>query len=229
MSPVRTENGFAEFPQVSLTTLVDSPLLSGKYFRTLELSSTPPVFVDIAADVPEALDVSPEWEARLRRLITEARALFGGFHFEQYRFLLAFSEELGNDGIEHHQSSDDRLGARLFSDEAFRLGYGYLLPHEFAHSWNGKYRRPLGLATRNFQEPQLGDLLWVYEGLTRIVFRTSSLGGRWWHGQAARTPSRSCDPQAHCSGNGRSTPGLGELVLLLWRRHRGNDFFSLES
>jgi len=169
MSPVRTENSLAEFPQVSLTTLVDSPLLSGKYFRTLELSSTPPVFVDIAADVPEALDVSPEWEARLRRLITEARALFGGFHFEQYRFLLAFSDELGNDGIEHHQSSDNRLGARLFSDEALRLSYGYLLPHEFAHSWNGKYRRPLGLATRNFQEPQLGDLLWVYEGLTRYL------------------------------------------------------------
>jgi predicted metalloprotease with PDZ domain len=171
MSPVRSENGLTQFPPVSLTTLVDSPLLSGKYFRTLELSSrsTPPVFIDIAADVPEALDVSSEWEARLRRLITEARALFGGFHFEQYHFLLALSDEVGNDGIEHHQSSDNRVGARLFSDEALRLTYGYLLPHEFAHSWNGKYRRPLGDAQRDFQEPQAGDLLWVYEGLTRYL------------------------------------------------------------
>jgi predicted metalloprotease with PDZ domain len=169
MSPIRTENGVVEFRQVSLTTLVDSPLLSGEYFRTLALTSTPPVFVDIAADVPGALDVTLEWEAWLRRLIAEARALFGGFHFDQYRFLLALSDELGNDGIEHQQSSDNRVGARLFCDEALRLSYGYLLPHEFVHSWNGKYRRPLGLAKRNFQEPQVGDLLWVYEGLTRYL------------------------------------------------------------
>jgi len=44
-----------------------------------------------------------------------------------------------------------------------------LLPHEFTHSWNGKYRRPAGLATRNYQEPMRGDLLWVYEGLTEYL------------------------------------------------------------
>lgn len=171
ISAAKIENGVVEFPQVSLTTLVDSPLLSGKYFRTLALSSgsAPPVFIDIAADGLEALHVTPEWETRLRQLVAEGGALFGGYHYEQYRFLLALSDELGNDGIEHHQSSDNRLGARLFSDDALRLSYGYLLPHEYAHSWNGKYRRPVGLTTPNFQEPQTGELLWVYEGLTRYL------------------------------------------------------------
>jgi predicted metalloprotease with PDZ domain len=47
--------------------------------------------------------------------------------------------------------------------------YASLVPHEFAHSWNGKYRRPSGLATANYQEPMIGDLLWVYEGLTEYL------------------------------------------------------------
>ncbi|MFZ0322425.1 MAG: M61 family peptidase, partial [Candidatus Sulfotelmatobacter sp.] len=47
--------------------------------------------------------------------------------------------------------------------------YADLIPHEFAHSWNGKYRRPAGLATHNYQEPMVGDLLWVYEGLTNYL------------------------------------------------------------
>jgi len=44
-----------------------------------------------------------------------------------------------------------------------------LLPHEFVHSWNGKYRRPEGLATRDYEQPMKGDLLWVYEGLTEYL------------------------------------------------------------
>ena len=171
LSPVRSENGLIEFPQVSLTTLVDSPLLAGKYFRTLELNagSQQPVVMDIAADAPESLEVNAAWEQRLHRLINESAALFDGFRFEQYHFLLALSDELGNDGIEHRRSSDNRLGAGLFSDESLRLSYGYLLPHEFVHSWNGKYRLPVSNAQRNFQDPEAGDMLWVYEGLTRYL------------------------------------------------------------
>jgi predicted metalloprotease with PDZ domain len=44
-----------------------------------------------------------------------------------------------------------------------------LLPHEFVHSWNGKFRRPAGLATGGFDKPMRGELLWVYEGLTNYL------------------------------------------------------------
>jgi predicted metalloprotease with PDZ domain len=44
-----------------------------------------------------------------------------------------------------------------------------LLPHEYVHSWNGKYRRPDGLATPAYETPMQGDLLWVYEGLTEYL------------------------------------------------------------
>ena len=171
IAPVRTVDGVIEFPQTSLTTLVDSPVLSGKYFKTVELQSgsAPPVFVDIAAETAEAADLTREWQARFRRVIQEGGTLFGGYPYQQYHFLLALSDEVGNDGIEHRQSSDIRMGLRSFSDEANRLAYGYLLPHEYVHAWNGKYRIPAGLVTRNFQQPQTTELLWVYEGLTRYL------------------------------------------------------------
>ena len=40
------------------------------------------------------------------------------------------------------------------------------MPHEFVHSWNGKFRRPADLWTPTFKQPMQDDLLWVYEGLT---------------------------------------------------------------
>lgn len=166
----RAANGLVELPEVSLKRLVDSPLLSGEYFKTVKISSGPaPVYLDMAADNPEALEITPQWEAHFRRLVAEAEAPFGRPHYEQYHFLLALSDELGDDGVEHRECSDNRVGARIFSDNAVRLSYGYLFPHEYAHAWNGKYRYPQGLATRNFQQPQTDELLWVYEGLTRYL------------------------------------------------------------
>ena len=54
-------------------------------------------------------------------------------------------------------------------DEVTRKVNADLLPHEFTHSWNGKYRRPAGLATPDYAEPMKGGLLWVYEGFTQYL------------------------------------------------------------
>src|SRR5437879_3033249 len=72
-------------------------------------------------------------------------------------------------GLEHHESSDDRVGERALIDESQRKVHAGLLPHEFVHSWNGKYRRPAGLITQDYSQPMKGDLLWVYEGLTEYL------------------------------------------------------------
>ncbi|MDP9017618.1 MAG: M61 family peptidase, partial [Candidatus Eremiobacteraeota bacterium] len=72
-------------------------------------------------------------------------------------------------GIEHHQSSDDRESDDFFTDPTSQLSSGDLLTHEFTHSWNGKYRRPADLATANFQIPMRTDLLWVYEGMNQYL------------------------------------------------------------
>jgi predicted metalloprotease with PDZ domain len=71
-------------------------------------------------------------------------------------------------------------------DPDLHMLYAGLLPHEFAHSWNGKYRRPAGLATRNYQEPMIGDLLWVYEGLTEYLGNMLTARSGLWSAEQYR-------------------------------------------
>lgn len=163
-------NDTVKFPVVSLTTLVDSPLLAGEHFRTFTLDNGPiPVAMSVAADSEEALDQSPQLLENFKRMVRETDALFGARHYEHYVFLLALSDEVGEDGTEHHQSTDITLRERGFLDQSDRVASLYLLPHEYVHSWNGKYRRPADLYTKNYQDPMQGSLLWVYEGLTRYL------------------------------------------------------------
>ncbi|MGO9991849.1 MAG: M61 family peptidase [Steroidobacteraceae bacterium] len=158
-----------QFAPVSLTTLVDSTLLAGRYFRDLPLGGTPKVTLHIAADTPVALNMSSETAAHYQRLVREATALFGATHYNHYEFLWALTDQIMPDGLEHHESSDDRSPLRALVDDPIRRAEANLLPHEYVHSWNGKYRRPQGLATPNYQEPMLDDMLWVYEGLTEYL------------------------------------------------------------
>ncbi len=158
-----------EFAPVSLTTLVDSPLIAGEHYRRIELtpaSQSPTHVMDLVADNETDLAMSPEDLASYRKLVAESGALFGARHYRQYHFLYTLSDQVGSHGLEHHESNDSATSERTLLDPKLRLLNADLLPHEFAHSWNGKYRRPAGLATRNYQEPMVGDLLWVYEGLT---------------------------------------------------------------
>jgi predicted metalloprotease with PDZ domain len=168
--PVAKEtNGGIEFQPASLTTLVDSPVLTGAHMRTIELSpgQKPDHYIHLAGDGEVALQPSIEQVQHWRQLVAETGALFGARHYRRYDFLLTVSDNVEEDGIEHHESSDDRVPARIFADPDLAEYGGELLPHEFTHSWNGKYRRPVGLATPNYQDPMKGELLWVYEGMTQ--------------------------------------------------------------
>lgn len=159
------------FEAVPLNKLVDSPVLAGKFFKEIPLAPeiTPKHFLDIAADGPEDLKITDEGQAAFSNLVRETGALFKSRHYGSYHFLLTLSDSVAHFGLEHHESSDDRAEARMFLDDDLRLLNGDLLPHEFTHSWNGKYRRPAGLITPNYQKPMKGELLWVYEGLTQYL------------------------------------------------------------
>jgi predicted metalloprotease with PDZ domain len=157
-----------EFAPASLTTVVDSPVIAGAYLRHIDLSpgQKPPHAVHVAADGPGALEASPAEIQHLRQLVAETGALFGARHYRRYDFLLTLNDRMPQDGVEHHESSDNRTAEGFFLDpELFESSD--LLAHEFTHSWNGKYRRPVGLASPDYQAPMKGDLLWVYEGLTQ--------------------------------------------------------------
>ena len=161
--------GLTRFEAVSLTTLVDSPLQMARFARHFDLGGTPAVSLELAADSPAALAMSPEVEGHYQALVREARALFGATHYGRYTFLWSLTDRVMPDGLEHHESSDNRSPLRALLDEDVRLVEAPLLPHEYVHSWNGKYRRPVGLATPDYQTPMRGELLWVYEGLTEYL------------------------------------------------------------
>jgi len=165
-------NEFTRFKPVSLTTLIDSPLIAGDHYRRIELTKpgeSPMHVIDIVSESDSSLAMTAADEAAYRKLVAETGALFGARHYLEYHFLLTLSDEAGHHGVEHHQSSDNSVKERTLLEPDLRLMEAGLLPHEFTHSWNGKYRRPAGLATRNYQDPMVGDLLWVYEGLTEYL------------------------------------------------------------
>ncbi|HZS35382.1 MAG TPA: DUF1003 domain-containing protein [Polyangia bacterium] len=178
--------GTVDFKPVTLETLVDSPVIAGSFFKSVPLGKglEPTHVIDLAADSAAALDYKPETEAGWSKLVAEAGALFGARHYARYHFLLALSDAVGHAGLEHHQSSDNRGQERSLIDDDLRALMSGLLPHEFAHSWNGKYRRPQGLTTPDFQAPMRGELLWVYEGLTTylgmVLDARSGLGTAEW-------------------------------------------------
>jgi predicted metalloprotease with PDZ domain len=162
--------GTVDFEPVSLETLIDSPLLAARHLAHISLASEPvEVTLHLAADRTEDLRMSAEQMAQHRRMVREAMALFGARHYPRYDFLLVLSEHVGHFGLEHHASSDDRTNADFLTDPDSYLLEASLLPHEYVHSWNGKFRRPDGLLTGGYDTPMKGDLLWVYEGLTNYL------------------------------------------------------------
>ncbi len=177
-----------QFGPVSLTNLVDSPVLAGVFFRQIPLATDvkPPHFLDLAGDSAASVDIPAEELEAYNRLVREAGALFGARHYDHYDLLLSLTDHFSPNGLEHHQSSDNRAPERTLLDPDLRIEFADLLPHEFTHSWNGKYRRPAGLATPNYDVPMKGDLLWVYEGLTQYYGELLAARSGVWNEDAYR-------------------------------------------
>ena len=168
--PITSRNGNEiHFATVSLTTLVDSPVISGEFLKVVPLAQDPPTEMDIAADSAAALEAPQEVWDHYRSLVEQTQKLFGAHHYRDYHFLYTLSDHVAHFGLEHHESDDSRVDERALVDEGARKMSAGLLPHEYVHSWNGKYRRPFDLATPDYQEPMKDDLLWVYEGLTNYL------------------------------------------------------------
>src|SRR5271167_1186772 len=165
------ENGETQitFKPASLTTLVDSPVITGEFLKVVPLAQDPPTEMDIAADSAAALAPPQEVWDHYKNLVEQANKLFGAHHYRDYHFLLSLSDHVAHFGLEHHESDDSRTAERGLVDDSERKAAAGLLPHEYVHSWNGKYRRPADLATPDYQQPMQDDLLWVYEGLTNYL------------------------------------------------------------
>jgi predicted metalloprotease with PDZ domain len=168
--PVASQSGSEiKFAATSLTTLVDSPVITGEFLRVVPLADNPLTEMDIAADSAAALDAPADVLDQFKQLVDQAQKLFGARHYRDYHFLYSQSDHVAHFGLEHHESNDSRVSERSLVDPIARLLASGLLSHEYVHTWNGKYRRPADLATPDFQKPMQTDLLWVYEGLTSYL------------------------------------------------------------
>jgi predicted metalloprotease with PDZ domain len=187
--PIAAQDGsLTRFGPVSLDTLIDSPVLCGRYFREVSLGQPDGIshFLELACDSPAGLEITPTTKAHLEKLVIEAGELFGCRHYRSYRFLITLSNHMGVHGLEHHESSDDGLPERALADDQVGKLAGFLLPHEYVHSWNGKYRRPQGLCTPDFQKPMKTRLLWIYEGLTEYLGTVLTARSGLWTPQDTR-------------------------------------------
>jgi predicted metalloprotease with PDZ domain len=171
LTPTGTDGNTTHFAPVTLEMLEDSPILTGKYFKEIPLAPdvTPKHFLDVAGDAPADIELRPQFLTAVNNLVHEAGAMYSSHHYNSYHFLLTLSDFAGGEGLEHHQSSDNGVGEKGFADDEHALVEADLLPHEFTHSWNGKFRRPAGLATPDYATPMQGELLWVYEGMTEYL------------------------------------------------------------
>ncbi len=180
-------DGAASFKSTTLNTLVDSPLYAGHYVSKIDLApgAAVPVHLNIFADRPQDLAITPDQLAKHRALVTQATKLYGAQHYGHYDFLFALSDELGGVGLEHHQSSEDGVDRDYFTDWDHTIADRDLLPHEYTHSWNGKFRRPADLWTPTFNVPMRDSLLWVYEGQTQFWGQVLAARSGLWSRQEA--------------------------------------------
>jgi predicted metalloprotease with PDZ domain len=191
-------------------TLADSPVYAGRYTARFDLDpgAAAPVHLNLFADKPESLRVRPEQLAAHRAMVQQAYRLFGSHHYSHYDFLYSLTDQVAQKGLEHHQSTEVGANPDLFTDWDKTASSRDLLPHEFTHSWNGKFRRPADLWTPNFNVPMQGSLLWVYEGQTQY----------WGQVLAARSGLRS------------KQQALDQLALLasLYEMQTGRQWRALE-
>lgn len=191
------------FKPVPYDVLIDSPILAGRNFKRVDLDpgAPAPVMLDLAADTAGALFATPEMIDAHKALVQQAYKLYGSRHYDHYDFLVTLSDHIGGIGLEHHRSSEDGVSADYFSDWSGAAPHRDLLPHEFTHSWNGKFRRPADLWTPDYDRPMQGSLLWVYEGQTQY----------WGYVLAARsgllTKEQALDAIALTAATYDNTPG----------------------
>lgn len=236
--PVAHESGNEiTFKPISLELLVDSPVDAGQYYRNIDITPQgEPIHheLDLVADSEDALNLSAKDQKAMTNLVAESGKLFGARHYRDYHFLLALSDHVAHFGLEHHESNDSRLPERVLIGPGSGMALGGLLAHEFAHSWNGKFRRPEDLTTPDFEQPMKADLLWGYEGLTDYVGPLlAARSGLWTPEQyreylasiaASLGPGRPGRTWRPLQDTATGEPGLGfARGWLNWRR--GTDYY----
>jgi predicted metalloprotease with PDZ domain len=212
-------------------------MFAGRYSRVeqLDRSGRSRVTLNIFAERPEQLEASEEHIRAHRNLVTQADRLFASRHYDHYDFLFALGERLGGIGLEHHRSSENKLAGGYFTDWDNAADDRDLLPHEYAHSWIGKFRRPADLWTPNYDVPMRDELLWAYEGSDQYWGQVlTARSGLWSRQQALDSLALTAATYQHRVGRQwRSVTDTGNDPIIASRRptpwvswSRSEDYYS---
>lgn len=160
----------------TLRTYVDSPIMCGLHRRVYSLiepaeeGKIAPHRLHVFSESAAGVDMNEDVVDRLRHMVTQTARLIGSQPFDQFEVLLAATDQIPANGLEHSRSTLNVLPLRDLASLSGLKGWSRLLiPHEYLHTWCGKYRRPAEMATTDFHSPKGTDLLWVYEGLTQYL------------------------------------------------------------
>ncbi|MEO1008625.1 MAG: hypothetical protein AAFX79_08665 [Planctomycetota bacterium] len=174
LEPVPSDAPGTTYDTVSLRRLVDTPIMVGRHHRVYDLNEdgvdAPPHRLHVFSESPGAIDIDERVLDNYRRMVTQAARLFGGFPFPSMDILVATTNQLGRNGLEHLRSTMNVIPLGALESPRDLAGWDrMLIPHEYVHAWCGKYRRPTGMATGDLHTPKGTELLWVYEGLTQYL------------------------------------------------------------
>ena len=233
-SPARAETKSIS-RTASLTTLVDSPVITGEFLKVVPLAQDPLTEMDIAADSAAALDAPRKSgittrASSIRRRSFSARITTATITFSTRS---AITSRTSASSITNPTTAASRNAP--WSTKPRANCPPSLLPHEYVHSWNGKFRRPADLATPDYQQPMQDDLLWVYEGLTNYLgFVLTARSGLLTADQdrddlaitaaAARSPSR--PPWRNLQDTADAAPQLYFSPQAWYSWRRGTDFYN---
>ncbi|MBV9481053.1 MAG: M61 family metallopeptidase [Acidobacteria bacterium] len=210
--PVQQQDGAViQFKPTSLKTLVDSPVIAGKHYLTFSLGGEHPAQMDIIAEDEQALQPSAEQKAHFVNLVAEAEALFRGSRYGLYHMQLSLGDQIDHYTLEHFEASENRLPNHGLSDARILITSGNLIPHEYVHSWNGKYRPPVGLDNPTYLDAVHGKLLWVYEGLTDYLGNVLAARSGIWTPEQFRA-SLAIDAASMATHTGRTWRSLEDTT-----------------
>ena len=237
--PNSKPGGAIAFQPLSVERLLDSPVIAGAHFREFALAPeiTPRHYIDVVSETAEQSNLSQELLGKLASLVREASLAFESRHFASYHFLLTQSNVLSREGFEHAESSNNGVGESSFQPDSADVLAAYWLSHGLVHSWNGKYRRPVGMARKDFSTPESTELLWVYEGLTDYLGYVLATRAGFYSPEQYRTllASRAAEEDNREGRRWRSTQDVSIAASLFtgrtpdrwvdWRRDRHDAYY----
>lgn len=171
-----SEDSSYDFEATSLRNFVDSPIMCGLHYQSYSLNpEDPPVEIaphvlHVFSEEAEAVELDTSIIDGLREMVVQTAKLTGSQPFDSFDILLAASDVLPANGLEHSRSTMNILPTGSLRSLGSLKGWSRLLiPHEYLHTWCGKYRRPTEMVVDDFHSAKGTDLLWVYEGLTQYL------------------------------------------------------------